>query len=50
MVTIHRLVDRSPMTESLLGTVVSAIFREGMNPSPTKITGVEVVVAGFIPA
>jgi hypothetical protein len=22
-----------------LGTVVSAIFREGINPSPTKITG-----------
>jgi hypothetical protein len=33
-----------------LGTVVSAIFREGINPSPTKTTGVVVVVAGFIPA
>jgi hypothetical protein len=33
-----------------LGTVVSAMFREGINPSPTKIRGVVVVVAGFIPA
>jgi hypothetical protein len=41
---------RGGALRACLGTVVSVISREGINPSPTKITGVVVVVAGFIPA
>jgi hypothetical protein len=40
----------SVVLRACLGAVVSAMFREGINPSPTKIRGVVVVVARFIPA